>query len=132
MVVELREHPCEERRADCAEHEAEGDPAPRQGARAAQCGTGWRRRLGPGLATDHVDVQADPGSSYHGIADRAVQQLSPARLSAGSEHDLGRVERAGGIDERLADIGARHLSVAPSHALDEPSLLLEQRGRGGG
>ncbi len=86
-------------------------------------------RLGRGvrlLATDHVDVDTDPGATNDPVDHGTAGQLRVTRAARGAEDDLGGVERPRRGQERVARVVADDLLVRPPQLLDEVLLPLEQ------
>ena len=90
---------------------------------AFRAAVAWRSVVGP---ADHVHVEADAGVADHPVDHRAAGQLGEPGAACRSEHDLGRVERAGSRDERLADVGSDHLAIRPTELFDELALAVER------
>ena len=78
---------------------------------------------------DDVDVDADAGIGDHAVDHGAAEQLAEPRPPGRPQHDLRRVERTGGLDQRLADVGAHGLPVLAAQLLDELALAVELLGR---
>ena len=53
-------------------------------------------------------------------------QVGPPRLTAGAEHDLGRVLGLGELHERRRDVGAREHAVLAAQLVEQPPLLFER------
>ena len=67
----------------------------------------------------HVDRTRPP---HDAVDHRPADQLAPPRSSAGAEHDLGGVLRAGEIDEGRGDVVARHPAVLAAQLLEQVAL----------
>ena len=80
---------------------------------------------------DHVDVDPDARLADHPADHRSACEPLPTRASRRTHDDLGRVQGAGGVEQRLADVGAGDFVVGAAELGDELALLGEQR-RGGG
>ena len=78
---------------------------------------------------DHVDVDGDARLPDHAADHRAAREPLPAGAPRGAHHDLGRVERAGGVEERLADFGTGDLVIGAAELCHKLALLCEQRRR---
>ena len=126
--AEWREHPGEQRQADRSEQKAGEHPSSSAAARPALAAPIGLGRLCPLLTADHVHVEADAGAPDHVVDHRPLRQLAPARPARRAEHDLGRVQRPRRVEQRLADVGADDLAVGAAELLDQPALLLEERG----
>ncbi len=95
-----------------AEDEPSGTRRRGSAARAARAAGDRARSVRPSSTADHVHVDADAGVADHVVDHRALRQLAPARASCRAEDDLGGVQRARRLDERLADVCADDLAIA--------------------
>ena len=87
--------------------------------------------LGAGLGVaDDVDVDRGARVADHSADHGAAREPLPAGAPGRAHHDLGRVQRAGGVEEGLADVGAGDLVVGAAQLFDELVLLREQLRRG--
>ncbi len=77
---------------------------------------------------DHVDVDRDAGLADDPADHRAAREPLPARATGRPHHDLGGVQRAGGVEECLADVGTGDLVIGAAELCDELALLGEQFG----
>src|SRR5262245_21005417 len=97
-----------------------------------RCGA-TRARQGEGLfggvwMAHDVNVDARSRPADHLSDHRAAREALPARAPARAHHDLRRVQRARGIEERIADVLAYDLVVARADLGDELLLALEKLG----
>ena len=109
--------------------EPDRDPAPRQ--RRGATGARQSERLFRGIRmADDVDV--DPRArAADDLADhRSSSETLPARAPARAHDDLRHVQRAGSLEQRVADVLTDHFAVGAAELRDELTLPVQQhRGR---
>ena len=77
-----------------------------------------------------VDVDAGARLADHLSDHGAARQSLPLRPPARAHHDLGDVQRARRLEQRVADVRAGDLVILAAELLDELALTREERGRG--
>ena len=99
---------------------------PRPTRRARERGRPARPRqrglFGSLRVADDVHVDPDAGLADDAVDHRAMRQLAPARAAGGAEHDLGRVEGARELEQRLSGIRAGDLTIGAAELFDQAPL----------
>ena len=127
LVTERRQHECQEGEAGGGEDEPERLSSPRERDRATRARNDeCSLRAGLGMADD-VDVDRDTRVADHPADHGSACEPLPTRASRRAHDDLGRVQRAGGVEQRLPDVAAGDFVVGAAELGHELALLGEQR-----